>query len=164
MVVDVSQILAKLDEVVVQEAKERKRRQRWLRFSASGSRLVACSSVDLAPNDRSSFLFFFFVQTRHMKPENILCVCAPFFLLCRRLHEKKAKRQAHAIGDANWDKPRRKTASASTKAAVTIRSNDRLVDKQREHNKAHWQGHAALRGDALGKALVPFNGTDNGGG
>lgn len=51
--------------------------------------------------------------------------------------KEKAKRQALAIGDANWDKPRRKTASASAKAAVTIRSNDRLVDKQREHNKAH---------------------------
>lgn len=78
-------------------------------------------------NDDRSFLFFFVYEQSKWNWRRV-CMCA---LVCALFHlifvagvymkRRPSKGQAHAIGDANWDR------------AVTIRSDDRLVGKDWAH-------------------------------
>lgn len=123
-------------------------RQRWLRAFASGKWVAACFFVDLP----IAGLFSFLVQTSRASEtgEYFVCLCTiSFFFAGVYMNRKRPKDRLTQPGT-----PIGKTKKTAT-AAMTIRSDDRLVGKQR-HNMAHWQGQQPWEETHL-KAILPFS-------
>lgn len=128
----------------VQLSTEKRCRPWWLQISLLvanffWSYAFLCRHLCRLNDDRSFLFLFLFLSMSKANETGEKCVCVHLFLRCSIFFSSyfvfagvymkrrpKKTGQAHAIGDANWDR------EDWGDSAVTIRSDDRLVGKHRD--------------------------------